>query len=456
MKTFFTQNPATEENISEYSQMSVDEPLSIVKDVHGAQKEWASLTVKDRIPYFKKLAQVFREHKQELSELMTNEMGRPIAQSYWEVDTKCAGLADFIADHAESWLGDKELSADGKKHYVTFQPLGTIFIIMPWNFPYWQPIKVALLPLVAGNTVVLKHASSVTGSALALEKMFELAGFPKNVFRTIVTGHDAMPEILASQYVQAGSLTGSESAGMKFAEVAGKHIKKVVLELGGSDPLIVLDDANIDEAAKQAVNGRMFNAGQVCTAAKRIIVSQKIADQFIEKFVEQTKKLVVGDPMNMDTTIGPLVNEKAVQEMESFVQDAIDKGAVIACGGKRLDQKGYYFEPTVIVQTSKDMDVVCKEVFGPIAPIIIAKDDEDAINIANNSQYGLSSSIWSSNPERAENVAKKLETGAVFINATSKSDPRIPIGGIKRSGFGRELSEYGALEFVNIKAVNLY
>ena len=457
MNTFKTINPATEEVLNEYSLMSKDEALKIAEKSAESFSKWKNLPISQRKKFFKNLAKVLRDSKKEYAELMTNEMGKPITESLAEIE-KCAYLAEVLAENAENWLADEEINADGKKHIIAFEPLGPIYIIMPWNFPYWQALKVGLPPIIAGNTIILKHASNVTGSALKIEEAFRKSGFPQDVFRTLIIDHETSSEIISSDYIKACSLTGSVGAGSKIAEIAGKNTKKIVLELGGSDPFIVLEDADVEAAAKGAVLGRTFNAGQVCIGAKRIIVHKLIAEEFTKIFSEKMKQLIVGNPLEPKTQIGPLVNEKAVHDMESFVKDAVNKGAVVAAGGKKIKikSKGYYFEPTVLINVNENINAVCSETFGPVAPIIIAKDDEDTVRIANNSEFGLSASLWTKDLEKAERLARKLEAGSVFINSISKSHPMLPIGGIKKSGFGRELSRYGIKEFVNLKAINVY
>ena len=457
MNTFKTINPATEEVLNEYSLMSRQEALKIAEKSAESFGKWKNLAISQRAKLFKNLAQVLRDNKKEYAELMTNEMGKPITESLAEIE-KCAYLAEVLAENAEKWLADEEVNADGKKHIITFEPLGPIYIIMPWNFPYWQALKVGLPPIIAGNTIILKHASNVTGSALKIEEAFRKSGFPQDVFRTLIIDHETSSEIISSDYIKACSLTGSVGAGSKIAEIAGKNTKKIVLELGGSDPFIVLEDADVEAAAKGAVLGRTLNAGQVCIGAKRIIVHKLIAEEFTKIFSEKMKQLIVGNPLEPKTQIGPLVNEKAVHDMESFVKDAVNKGAVVAGGGKKIKikSKGYYFEPTVLANVNENINAVCSETFGPVAPVIIAKDDEDAVRIANNSEFGLSASLWTKDLKKAESLARKLETGSVFINSISKSHPMLTIGGIKKSGFGRELSHYGIKEFVNIKGINVY
>ncbi len=458
-----TINPATGETLQSYERMSKDQAFAIASSVQVAQKSWAKLGLAERKPYFLKLAAVLREHKQRFAESMTREMGKVISESLGEVE-KCAWLCEMVAEHGESWLREEEIAAGGKKHVVTFDPIGTVLLVMPWNYPFWQPFKVAIPPLFAGDAIILKHASNVTGSALLVEEAFKLAGFPQDLFRTIVTGHNVIGELIDSDYVQAVSLTGSTGAGARIAERAGKNVKKVVLELGGSDPLIVLDDADLDKAAAGATLGRLSNAGQVCISSKRIIVLRSVAEEFSKKYAEHFAAVRVGDPMNPEVKMGPLVDARAIEEMETFVRDALEKGARVLFGGKRLSSedgegiadRGHFFAPTLLAGTSSEMEAVREEVFGPIAPIIIVDSEEEAVRVANDSPYGLSASVWTKDHARGERVARQIESGGVFVNSISRTHALIPVGGIKKSGFGRELSHYGIKEFVNIKTISIY
>ncbi len=450
-----THNPATGEILETYTQISSDEAVALAKEVALAQKKWGTVSVADRAPYFLQLARVLKKNRDVYATTITKEMGKPIKESRAEVE-KCAWLAEYLADHGGEWLKEKEVVADGKKHVIVYDPLGVILLVMPWNYPFWQAMKVGLPPLFAGNTMLLKHASNVSGCSLALQDAFREAGFPDNVFRSMIIDHTHIPDLFASNFVHAGSLTGSERAGASFAESAGRHVKKVVLELGGSDPFIVFPDADVTLAAKAAVKGRFSNSGQVCIAAKRIFVHESIVDAFTKIFVQEVEALRVGDPLDETTDIGPLVHDKAVQDMEAFVANAVEQGATLLTGGKRHALGKTYFEPTVFGQAKTDMAMVCQEVFGPIAPIVSFTSEEEVIAWANESVYGLSASVWTKDVVFGERIARQLETGSVFINSPSKSDPRLPIGGIKRSGFGRELSEFGIREFVNVKTVNVY
>ena len=458
---FQTINPATNQPIKSYEVMSHQTILEIAKESHTAFNSWKHLTIKERSIHFQNLASILRKHQQEYATTMTNEMGKTITESLAEVE-KCATLAETLITKAPKWLQDQHKVVDGIDHIITFEPLGPIFIIMPWNYPFWQPIKVALPHIIAGNTIILKHARNVTGSSLALENAFKEAGFPSNIFQSIISDHTSSKLLLESDNIAGCSLTGSVNAGSTVAAEAGKNIKKTVLELGGSDPHIILEDYDLEKAAEFAVKGRTSNTGQVCIGSKRFIVHESIAKTLAEKIAKKTAELKIGDPLNPETQIGPLVNHQAVSDMEEFVEDAKNKGAIILTGGKKPShlpqnlQPGAFFEPTVITNTTSNMRCVAEETFGPIAPIITFKTDEEAIQIANNTEFGLGATIWTSDIERATKIARHINAGGIFINSTSKSHPLLPIGGIKKSGYGRELSEYGIKEFVNIKAINIY
>ena len=452
---FQTINPSTEEVITEHEIIPKDKVLEIARNSKTAFNEWKQLDISERADYFRRLAQVLRNNKERYAKLMTLEMGKPIRQSLTEVE-KCAWSAEIYADTAGKWLEEEIVHADGKKHIVAFEPLGCILSIMPWNFPFWQAFRFAIPTLIAGNVSILKHSNVVPQCALAIEEAFNEAGFPSYVFKTVITDHETVAELIKSDLTQGVSLTGSTSAGARVAELAGRNLKKVVLELGGSDPFIVLDDADVEFAAKSAVSGRTMNSGQSCIAAKRFIVMKSVADEFSRIFAVATNALIVDDPMDMKTDVGPLVNKDGLTQIEMQVHDAVGKGAMILAGGKRLERKGYFYKPTVLSNIKNNMKVVTEEVFGPVAPIIIVNDEEEAIKVANNSEFGLGASIWTSDEAKGLEIAKKIEAGDVFINSIVKSDPRMPFGGIKKSGIGRELSKYGLREFVNIKGINVY
>lgn len=448
-------NPSTEELNEEFDIFSEDEIIKITKESRKAFNQWKKQDLKDRTKYLLKLADVLRKNKKEYGRLATIEMGKPIKQSVAEVE-KCAWTAEVYAEKAEEWLQEEEVQADGKKHLVTFEPLGIILSIMPWNFPYWQALRFAIPALVVGNVSLLRHSSNVPMCALSIEESFKEAGFPKSVFRTIFTDHKMAGKLMENDNINGISVTGSLGTGSRVGELAGKNIKKFVLELGGSDPFIVLEDSDIDIASKNAILGRMINTGQSCVAAKRFIVIEKIAEEFTKKLVEHNQALKTGDPLDENTDIGPLANEQQLKEIEIQVQDAIENGGKILDGGKRIGEKGYFFQPTIISDVNSKMMVVKDEVFGPVAPIIIVKDKIEAVKAANNTDLGLGASVWSKDENQAMEVARKIDAGLIFINSIVKSDPRMPFGGIKKSGLGRELSHYGLKEFVNIKAINVY
>ena len=452
---FQTVNPATEEVIDEYSLMPKDHVLDAAKKSREAFKDWKKLDISERAGYFRKIAQVLRNNKEKYAKLMTLEMGKPIKQALTEVE-KCAWSAEVYADNAEKWLEEEIVHADGKMHIVAFEPLGCILSIMPWNFPFWQAFRFGIPTLIAGNVSILKHSNTVPQCALAIEESFREAGFPENVFKTVIANHESVAELVKSELIHGVSLTGSTYAGTRIAELAGANLKKVVLELGGSDPFIVLADADVEFAAKNAVTGRTMNSGQSCIAAKRFIVMKNAAGEFSKRFAENTNALVVDDPMDMKTDVGPLVNKEGLTQIEAQVKDAVSKGAMVLAGGRRLERKGYFYKPTVLSGIKMGMKVVTEEVFGPVAPIIVVHDEEEAINVANNTEFGLGASIWTSDENKGLEIAKRIEAGDVFINSVVKSDPRMPFGGIKKSGIGRELSKYGLREFVNIKGINVY
>jgi len=452
---FTTINPATGKKLKDYKIMSSKEALEIAKNSDDAFRKWRKLTIDERLVYLKTLTKVLRENKQEYAEIMTNEMGKIITESLAEVE-KCAWLIEDLIENSSEWLKEESIKANGKEHIITFKPLGAIYIIMPWNYAFWQVFKVAMGPIVAGNTILLKHSANVTGSALIIEKAFEKANFPKNILRTLIINHDTSQELIESDFVKAVSITGSVRAGRTVGSQAGNKIKKSVLELGGSDPFIILKDANIDSAVKGAISGRLGNCGQVCIGAKRFIVHEDVLEEFSKKITEAVKLRKIGDPLDTSTQIGPMVNDKAVEDMLKFIDDAIKKGAVLQTGGKKLERQGSYFEPAVLTDVTQDMKVFNEEAFGPIIPIISFSTEDEAIEIANNSEFGLNSSIWSEDILRAIKLARRLETGGVFVNNFSSSHPSLPLGGIKNSGYGKELSKFAIKEFTNIKPINVY
>jgi len=445
-------NPATGQIIKEYQEHTLEQVEQIVSLVALEQKEWKKTTFTSRASLMRAAAAHIRENSQEYAVIATQEMGKLLVEAKAELE-KCALVLEYYADGAQSMLAPENIKTKNKKSYVRFDPLGVVLAVMPWNFPFWQVMRFAAPALMAGNACALKHASNVPGCALAIEKIFKESGFPENIFRALMVGAGAVEALIKNPQVAAVTLTGSEKAGSSVGGSAGKELKKCVLELGGSDPFIVLADADIALAAKGAVKGRMINMGQSCIAAKRFIAHESIADEFEKALVEEFKNLALGDPMDLATTVGPLAREDLLTELDNQVQRSLKQGAQALIGGKRVNRAGAYYEPTIMSVTDPKAAVFSEETFGPVAAIIRARDEEHALLMANNSLYGLGASIWTKDIERAEAMAEKIEAGAVFINSIVKSDPRLPFGGIKRSGFGRELSHYGIKEFVNIKTV---
>ncbi len=448
-------NPATEETNKEFEAFSKEQTIRTFKDSRKAFDTWKKLTIEKRSDYMRNLAKALRDNKAEYARLMTIEMGKPIKQSMAEVE-KCAWTAEVYADNSKKWLEEEIVQTDSKKSYVTFQPLGVIFSIMPWNFPFWQAFRFGIPALAAGNVSVLRHSNAVPMCSLAIEEAFKLAGFPENVFKSVITDHKIVSYLIKSKHVDAVSLTGSVEAGSRIGQLAGKSIKKFVLELGGNDPFIVLEDADLELACKNAASARTLNSGQSCIAAKRFIVVKKIAQDFTSLFVESMRALKVGNPLDESTDIGPMANVQQLETLAAQVKDAVEKGGRIECGGKKIEGKGHFFEPTVISNVKKSMRIAKEEVFGPVATVIVVKNDKEFVKVANNSEFGLGTSVWTSDIEHGERLAREIQTGAVFVNSIVKSDPRMPFGGIKKSGIGRELSHYGLKEFVNVKSINIY
>jgi acyl-CoA reductase-like NAD-dependent aldehyde dehydrogenase len=382
-------------------------------------------------------------------------MGKAIKDARAEVE-KCAWVMDYFADNGKVFLTDEVVNTDARKSVVTFEPIGVIGSIMPWNFPYWQALRFAAPCLMAGNTIVLKPASATMGCGIEIEKAFKRSGVPDGVFQTVVGDSSIADILIDSEDVNAVTFTGSVTAGGKVAQRATSQIKKCVLELGGSDPFIVCEDADTEKASTGAVKGRFVNNGQSCIASKRFIVVKNIANEFIERFVQNTEKLRVGDPLSEDTDLGPVVNAAGLKTIDSQVKDSVKTGAEILTGGEQIGSKGYFYKPTILKNVSQKMRVAQEEVFGPAAPIIIAEDDLDAVRLANDSQYGLGASIWTQDLDKADKLSRMVRSGIVTVNNVVISDPRVPFGGVKKSGFGRELSRFGMLEFVNIKSVRFY
>ncbi len=450
-----TVNPATGEKLATYRMTSEEEALRVAKDARAAFERWRRLPVEERADYLRRLAAALRGKKNEYAKIMTLEMGKPISQSESEIE-KCAWTAEYFADNIGRWLSEEYVKTDSKSSYVELDPLGVVLSVMPWNYPFWQVLRFAIPALAAGNTTILRHSNACPGSALAVEDAFKNAGFPDGTFTTAITNHDTVAKLIASRDVAGVSLTGSTEAGRRIGGLAASSFKKVVLELGGSDPYIVLEDADVRQAAKTGATARLQNNGQSCIAAKRFIVAKQVAEEFTDEFVSEFERKVTGDPMDHKTDVGPVVNVAAAETLDQQVRASVSAGARARTGGRRPAGKGAFFEPTVLDNVTMDMKVMKEEVFGPVAPLYFVQDEAEAIRVANATLFGLGSSLWTKDLDRGKRLAKEIESGMVFVNAMTKSDPRMPFGGIKESGMGRELSVFGLREFVNVKSVNLY
>jgi succinate-semialdehyde dehydrogenase/glutarate-semialdehyde dehydrogenase len=397
-------------------------------------------------------AQVLRNGKGKYARTMALEMGKPIVQGEAEVE-KCAWCCEYYAENAATFLAEQPRATEAARSYVRFDPLGPVLAIMPWNFPFWQVFRFAAPALMAGNAGILKHASNVPRCALEIEEIFREAGFPENLFRTVLVGSPAVSGMISDRHIHAVTLTGSDLAGSKVAEQAGREIKKTVLELGGSDPFIVLEDADISKAAKTAADARLINSGQSCIAAKRFIVVEGVAQAFTESFVSEMGSRAIGDPLDRRTQVGPQARDDLRAALHRQVEESVKRGAKLLLGGRVPEGPGAFYPPTVLDHVKPGAAAFDEETFGPVAALIHARDEAEAIRLANDSPYGLGASLWTENRGRAERIAAEIDAGCVFVNEQVKSDPRLPFGGIKRSGYGRELSEYGIREFVNIKSV---
>ncbi len=415
-------------------------------------RTWRHVPLDEHAALLRAAAAQLRASTTELATLASREMGKTLVEAEAEVEKSALGC-DYYAATAAAHLADIEIASAAAHSYVGFLPLGILLAVMPWNFPYWQVFRAAAPALMAGNVVVLKHAANVTGCALAIERVFTSAGYPQGAFTTLVVAGRDMEAVVADPRVAAVSLTGSEGAGSSVAATAGKHLKKTVLELGGSDAFIVLNDADIEAAAATALKARFQNNGQSCIAAKRFIIEAESYQTFCEAFVAQVQTLRAGDPLDRTTTLGPLAREDLRDDLERQVAATLGRGARLATGGKALARPGYYFEPTIVADVTEDMPMFVEETFGPAAALIRARNLEDCVALANASQYGLGGNLWTADIERARALARRLESGAVFINGMTASDPRLPFGGVKKSGYGRELGSFGIREFVNAQTV---
>ncbi len=445
-------NPATGEVLETFEEWSEEKVQSGIRKVDRAFQQWRRIPLPGRADLMRKAAAALRENVEGYARTMTLEMGKPILQARSEVE-KCAWVCEYYADHAAEFLKDEIIQTTAGKSYVRYPPLGTVLAVMPWNFPFWQVFRFAAPALIAGNTGILKHSSNVPGCALAIEDLFRRAGFPEDVFRTFLIGPSRIDAVIESPAIRAVTLTGSSAAGSKVASQAGKVLKKSVLELGGSDPFIVLDDADLAEAAEVGVKARTLNSGQSCIAAKRFIVVEEVADDFIALFQEKMEALALGDPLDEKTQIGPLARADLVRDLHGQVQRSVELGARVITGGSPLKRSGFFYPPTILMDVRPGMPAFDEELFGPVAAVIRVKDEEEAVAVANQTLFGLGASLWTGDAARGETLAHRIQAGAVFVNGMVASDPRLPFGGIKSSGYGRELSYHGIREFVNIQTV---
>ncbi|WP_179018691.1 NAD-dependent succinate-semialdehyde dehydrogenase [Winogradskyella forsetii] len=450
MKTSIkTYNPFNGNHLETYkldSKSKLNDKLELAETTF---KTWKQEKINERLKLLQNLADEVFKKKLELSQLITNEMGKPIQESEAEIE-KCIYLVEFYIKNSDQFLRDAIIETDAHESYISYDPLGCILAIMPWNYPFWQVFRFAIPTLIAGNVAFLKHASNVTGCAVAIEKLFIDAGFPKGCFQTLITDHDAIETLMANEIVKAVSLTGSEKAGRKIAELAGQNLKPSLLELGGNNACIILKDADLDKHIDTIVQARMQNSGQSCIAAKRFIVVESIYDEFLKKFTSKVKELDYGNPLEEDTTMSCLAREDLADTLEEQVQKSIDLGAKVALGNKR---DGAYYQPTILTNITAEMPVFKEETFGPVAAIIKVKSEDEAYKTASNSKFGLGTMVFTSDYKSASKRISEIEDGAFFINEMVKSDPRIPFGGTKISGYGRELSKEGMLAFVNKKTV---
>jgi succinate-semialdehyde dehydrogenase/glutarate-semialdehyde dehydrogenase len=446
-------NPATGEILKHYEEMSPKTVREIVDRTHRAFLDWRRTGFAERADLMRKAGAILRENAADHARLMAEEMGKPVRDGVAEVQ-KCALNCDFYADNAERFLAPEPVATEARNSFVAFNPLGVVLAVMPWNFPFWQVFRFAAPALMAGNAAVLKHASNVPGCALAIEEVFRKAGFPENLFRTLMIGSRRVDAVIKRPHVRAVTLTGSGPAGSAVARKAGEMLKKTVLELGGSDPYLVLEDADLELAASVSTKGRLVNSGQSCIAAKRFIVVDKVRGAFEDLFVQRMSAAKMGDPLDEATEIGPLARHDLRDGLHQQVEESLAKGARCLLGGAIPNNRGAFYPPTVLTDVAKGMPAYDDELFGPVAAIIPVKNEAAAIKAANDSEFGLGGAVITRDVARGERIAaEQIESGAVFVNDAVRSDPRLPFGGIKQSGYGRELAAYGIKEFVNIKTV---
>ncbi|KRE25759.1 NAD-dependent succinate-semialdehyde dehydrogenase [Agromyces sp. Soil535] len=453
MNAIITIDPATGEELGRYPGLDAPALDASLQRAADAQRTWREVPVEQRVEPLRRLATLLRDEAQTHAELISREMGKPVTEALAEV-RKCAVTCDYYADRAAEFLAQQPVETEASASFVAYEPLGVVLAVMPWNFPYWQVIRFAAPTLAAGNGGLLKHASNVTGSAIALESLFQRAGFPEGLFQTLVlTDHGMVDEIIADPRVAAVTLTGSEAAGASVATAAGRALKKTVLELGGSDPFVVLADADVEKVAPLAVRARFVNTGQSCLCAKRFPVEAGVIEDFERRVGDLVEALRIGDPLDPATQIGPLAKPSFVDDIDRQVRESVALGARVVTGGHRLDGPGNYYAPTVLADVTPDMPVFREETFGPVMAIVRAESADEAIELADDTRYGLAASVWTADMERGLRLGRGIRSGALFVNSVVVSDPRLPFGGVKLSGYGRELSREGMLEFTNIRAV---
>ncbi len=446
-------NPATGEVLKRFDKHTNEGTAKIINAVDKSGQHWRNTSFLFRSQLMQNVSSLLRTKKKELAKLMAMEMGKVVSEGIAEIE-KCAWVCEYYASNAENFLESEPIQTEARKAYVAYRPLGTILAVMPWNFPFWQVFRFAAPTLMAGNTAVLKHASNVPGCALAIEELFREAGFPENVFRTLLIGSDQVERVIQHPAIKAVSLTGSTPAGRSVAALAGATLKKCVLELGGSDPYLILEDANIEDAAKKCAAARLLNAGQSCIGAKRFIVDEKVYGHFLELFTNEMAAAQFGDPSDETSDLGPMARNDLRDELHQQVLDSVAKGAEIIIGGEIPNRKGAYYPPTILEKVKPGMPAYDEELFGPVASVIQVKNLKEAISVANDTEFGLGAAVFTSDEKQGEIIAQmQLDAGACFVNDFVKSDPRLPFGGIKTSGFGRELSEAGIKEFMNAKTV---
>jgi succinate-semialdehyde dehydrogenase/glutarate-semialdehyde dehydrogenase len=445
-------NPYTNEVIKQFEEATDEDVKDALERSEEAFKDWKNTSFKERAAIMQKAADIMEDDIEHYAYLMTLEMGKVKREAHSEIK-KCASACRYFAEHAESFLKNEPLPVQDGEAYVAYDPIGPILAVMPWNFPYWQVFRFAAPNLMAGNVGILKHASSVPQVSMAIEEIFLKAGLPDNVFKSLLIGSSKINKMIDHAAIRAVTLTGSEGAGSKVGERAGKNIKKAVLELGGSDPFVVLEDADLEKAATEALNSRLINMGQSCIAAKRFIVVKEVYEDFLELFREKMAALKIGDPTDEENDYGPMAQESLAQELHEQVKATIKKGAKVVLGGDRPKSEGAFFNPTILTEVKKGSPAYKEELFGPVATVFNVKNEKEAIKLANTSRYGLGGSVWTQDRDRGQYLARQIDSGAVYVNKMMASDPAVPFGGVKKSGFGRELSYLGIREFMNQKTI---